>query len=87
MPAGWVERTAAFDAGLDYLFLKQDGRPGVMSIAADFGSQIFRKAIAAHLGKPGEFNWREYPRHDEALKTTANLRLVQVQTPGECEYA
>jgi ATP adenylyltransferase len=86
-PAGWEERAVAYNSGLDYLFLKQDDCPGVISVASDFGSQVFRKAIAAHLGKPAEFNWREHPRHEVALQTTARLRSKRVQTHNECEHA
>lgn len=87
LPAGWAERAAAYEAGLDYLYLKQDGCPGVIAVAEDFGSQVFRKAIASYLGKPTEFSWREHPRHEVALQTTAKLRSAILQTHGECEHA
>ena len=87
LPAGWAERAAAYEAGLDYLFLKQDGVSGVIAVAEDFGSQVFRRAIATHLGKADEFSWREHPRYEVSLNTSKRLRFKRVQTLAECEHA
>lgn len=87
VPAGQEACVAAYHSGLDYLFLKQEGKQSVLSVSADFGSQVFRKAIAIYLGKPDEFNWREYPRHETAFRTSAILRSNSTQPHVECEHA
>jgi len=59
----------AFDAGQNYLYFEQPAGTGFISVHPAFGSQIFRKAIALQLGKPHEFDWRQYPNHS-AIQTT-----------------
>ena len=34
----------------------------MMAVAQDFGSQVFRKAVASFLRMESEFSWREHPR-------------------------
>jgi ATP adenylyltransferase len=58
----WEERSEAYRTGQDYLYFKSEGCPARIALNRDFGSQVFRKAISAHLGIPEEFSWREYPQ-------------------------
>lgn len=76
--ASWQAATVdscrtAFEAGQDYLFVEQP--VGIARIVTNdrFGSQILRKAIAARLGVPDEFNWREYPQLDVVARTITTL--------------
>lgn len=62
LPADWEERSQAYRTGQDYLYFKQEGSVGQVAVLADFGSQVFRKAIASYLGVLNEFNWRENPQ-------------------------
>jgi hypothetical protein len=41
-------------------------------VAEEFGSQILRRAIASHIGRPEEFNWRTHP-HELNIDKTINL--------------
>jgi ATP adenylyltransferase len=65
----WSECRRAHRDGRDYLYFEQPLGDGSISTHADFGSQIFRKAIASQLGRPAEFNWREYPEFDNIART------------------
>jgi ATP adenylyltransferase len=62
MASDWSEREHAYRYGLDYLYLKPPGSGGLIAVADDFGSQVFRRAISLHLGVEGEYSWRDYPR-------------------------
>ena len=62
--ATWNDCQTAFAQGHDYLYVEQPLGSGVIAVDDDFGSQVFRKAIAAHLGELEKFNWRDYPRLD-----------------------
>jgi hypothetical protein len=71
--AGWKRCRAAFEAGQDYLYLEQPLGNGLISVHREFGSQVFRKAIAAHLGVPEQFSWREHPQSDVIARTVRQL--------------
>lgn len=79
LPAGtaWSAATmndcrAAFSQRKDYLYVEQQAA-GRIATGTALGGQIFRKAIAAQLGIPGEFNWREYPRLGIVRETVEKL--------------
>jgi ATP adenylyltransferase len=82
----WDERSVAFKAGLDYLFVKQEGMPGLLAVAAEFESQVLRKAIAFQIGSAAEFNWRDFPRHDRAIDTGNLLRRRALDQIEEHEH-
>jgi diadenosine tetraphosphate (Ap4A) HIT family hydrolase len=63
----------AFSVGENYLYFEQPLGTGFISVHPAFGSQVFRKAIALHLGKPHEFDWREYPNHSAIQATVQAL--------------
>lgn len=67
--ASWRDCREAHLAGRDYLYLEQPALHGSISMHADFGSQVFRRAIASQIGRPDEFNWREHPALDTIAKT------------------
>jgi diadenosine tetraphosphate (Ap4A) HIT family hydrolase len=71
--SGWEERSNAYRAGLDYLYLKTDERGGLLAVSEDFGSQVFRKAISSYLGVPEEFSWRDHPRISTVTRTIEAL--------------
>jgi ATP adenylyltransferase len=76
--ASWETCRDAFQHGLDYLYLEQPLENGRISISAEFGSQVFRKAIAARLGVPEQFNWRDFPQTEIVTRTVRTLG-----SPGE----
>jgi ATP adenylyltransferase len=51
----------AYQSGRDYLYFEQPLGTGWISAHRNFGSQVFRKAIASQIGRPDEFNWRQHP--------------------------
>ena len=67
--ASWSECREAYLAGRDYLYFEQPLGSGCISMHRDFGSQVFRKAIASQIGRPGDFNWREFPELDTVART------------------
>jgi hypothetical protein len=67
--ASWSECRQAHLAGRDYLYFEQPLGSGFISTHSDFGSQVFRKAIASQIGRPGDFNWREFPELDTVSRT------------------
>lgn len=67
--ASWSECREAHRAGKDYLYFEQPIGFGSISTHGDFGSQVFRKAIASQIGRPDEFNWREHPELDTVART------------------
>ncbi len=62
--ATWDDCRQAFRDQHDYLYVEQANGAGLIAVHNNFGSQIFRKAIASHLGVPQQFNWREHPHID-----------------------
>jgi hypothetical protein len=48
--------------GDDYLYLEQPIGSGRIASHREFGSQLFRRAIASQIGIPDQFSWREYPQ-------------------------
>ncbi len=67
--ASWSECWEAHRGGKDYLYLEQPLGHGHISTHSDFGSQVFRKAIASQIGRPDDFNWREYPELQTVSRT------------------
>jgi diadenosine tetraphosphate (Ap4A) HIT family hydrolase len=63
----------AFKAGQEYLYIEQP--LGCVSVAThtEFGSQILRKAIAAHIGALEQFSWRDYPQVEVISRTIRAL--------------
>jgi ATP adenylyltransferase len=83
----WDKRNQAYTAGLDYLYLKPDGGEGLIGVSDDFGSQVFRRAIATSLGLGDQFSWREY-RHIEIVnETIETLNHALTQPGGRTEHA
>jgi len=72
--AGWESCRAAFEEGQDYLYLEQPVGVGRIAVRPDFGSQVFRKAIALCLGVPQQFSWRQYPKIGVVVRTIQALR-------------
>lgn len=59
----------AFAAGMDYLYLEQPLGAGRIVVGRLLGSQVLRRAIASRIGRPEEFNWRDYPETENVAKT------------------
>lgn len=67
--ATWHDCREAFLGQHDYLYVEQPLGKGLIALNDNFGSQVFRKTIAARLGVPNEFNWREHPHVDVIAAT------------------
>lgn len=67
---------AAFEQGHDYLYVEQPLGHGRIAVHEKFGSQIFRKAIAAHTGFPEQFNWRDHPQFENIARTIEACRAA-----------
>lgn len=64
---------AAYKNGLDYLYVEQPLTGGRIATHSNFGSQVFRKAIASVLNIPEKFSWREYPQTHMVGRTISAL--------------
>jgi ATP adenylyltransferase len=67
----------AHNSNLDYLYVEQPLGEGLIVAHPEIGSQIFRKAIANHLDRPAEFNWREFPQLPTVQRTIAEVSRYQ----------
>jgi diadenosine tetraphosphate (Ap4A) HIT family hydrolase len=83
----WDDLAKAHTAGLDYLYLRPEGENGLMAVSQDFGSQVFRKAVASFLCLDSEYSWRDHPRMETVSRTIGALTDALVtQTGRESEY-
>jgi len=55
--------------GFEYLYIEQPNDKALIAKARGFGSQLFRKVIAQHVGRPEWFDWKVH----EGVK---NIRLT-----------
>jgi ATP adenylyltransferase len=76
--ASWSDCSRAIEREVDYLFVEQPLGVGRIAVADRFGSQILRKAIATAIGKPREFDWREYPQQHVIDSTISRLSVAAV---------
>jgi diadenosine tetraphosphate (Ap4A) HIT family hydrolase len=67
----------AIAKGLDYLYLEQPNGDPWIATARSFGSQTFRKAIAARLGLPDKYDWKVFPE-------LRNIDLTKTRLGGSC---
>jgi ATP adenylyltransferase len=75
MPATWESCRTASENNRDYLYLEQPiGKARIAITDGNFGSQIFRKAIAARLGMHEQFSWRDFPQTEVIAHTVRTLR-------------
>jgi diadenosine tetraphosphate (Ap4A) HIT family hydrolase len=65
---------AVFERGYDYLYVEQPLGRGRIAVHDKFGSQIFRKAIAAAAGFTDQFNWRDHPNFENIARTIEACR-------------
>ena len=72
--AGIQECQDAHDRGEDYLYLEQPSGAGRIATHNQFGSQLFRRAIATHIGLPDQYNWRSYAHFSNVQATIQRLR-------------
>lgn len=79
---GLRECAAAFNRGEDYLYVEQAAGDGQIATHSDFGSQLLRRAIAARLGVPNQFNWREHPQLANISATIDTVQRALGQASG-----
>ena len=77
-PGGVDACRAAVEAALDYLYLELPGRNGLIATSTDFGSQLFRHAIARQLGIADEYKWRDYPQMPKVARTIERLTSLSL---------
>jgi ATP adenylyltransferase len=83
----WEDLAKAHAAGLDYLYFRPEGQNGLMVVSQDFGSQVFRKAVASFLCLESEFSWRDHPQMEAVSRTIGALTETLVtQTDRESEH-
>lgn len=80
--AAWGQCREAHLAGRDYLYFEQPLGSGCISTHSEFGSQVFRKAIASQIGRPNDFNWREFPELDTVARTINVLAHAEYSFEG-----
>jgi ATP adenylyltransferase len=78
----WEDLAQAYAAGLDYLYIRQEGKPALLAVCQDFGSQVFRKAVASFLSMDSQFNWRDYPQIETVARTIGTLTNALVPQIG-----
>lgn len=72
--AGIEQCQDAYTRGEDYLYLEQPIGSGRITTHDEFGSQLFRKAIAAQLGIHNQYNWHEYQQLETVMTTIDSVR-------------
>jgi len=85
--ATWDNCREATRSGCDYLYIEQPVGNGRIAINPALGSQIFRKAIAAHLGVPEQFNWRDFPQERNILDTITAFADLPISGPGDITHS
>ncbi len=73
-PASLAECQTAHSRGDDYLYLEQPIGLGRIASHGEFGSQLFRRAIASQIGLPDQFSWREHPQLSNVSATIHQAR-------------
>lgn len=80
--AMWSDCQEAHLTGKDYLYFEQPLGRGHIATHDDFGSQIFRKAIASKIGRPADFNWRDFPELQTVSRTIDILARTTFSAEG-----
>jgi diadenosine tetraphosphate (Ap4A) HIT family hydrolase len=76
-PAGIDDCRAAYLRGEDYLYFEQPIGSGRIATHDRFGSQLFRRAVASHIGIPQQYNWREFEQEPIVMATIRRIRAWQ----------
>jgi ATP adenylyltransferase len=81
--ASFFDCRAAAEAGDDYLYFEQPIGEGRLIRNQHLGSQVFRRAIAAYLEIPDQFNWRDNPQIKNVdLTIRVFTRKIERESPG-----
>ena len=81
---------AAARDGEDYIYIEQPINRARILRHQDLGSQILRRAIAAHIGISDDFNWRTHPQIENVNRTIRALESELSQATSaqdSSEYA
>jgi ATP adenylyltransferase len=65
------------DPGAPYLLLSSVADGTLVGVAQALPSQLVRRAIAAELGEPDEFDWKRHPRVDVVRATVESLAAAR----------
>jgi diadenosine tetraphosphate (Ap4A) HIT family hydrolase len=63
----------AIDSGYDYLYFEGPTVGRQIAVSSGFSSQTFRRAVAQHLGRPGDYDWRANQNLDLVRATIERL--------------
>jgi len=66
----------------DYLYLEQPIGSGRLATHDEFGSQLFRKAIATRLGVHDQYNWHEHTQLATVMATIDSVRSWSSEEVG-----
>lgn len=58
---------------LDYLYFEQPLGSARITAGLNYGSQVFRRAVAGFMHRTDEYNWREFPEYERVFSTIAKL--------------
>jgi diadenosine tetraphosphate (Ap4A) HIT family hydrolase len=79
-PARIDDCRAAHLRGEDYLYLEQPIGAGRIAVHQRFGSQLFRRAVASHIGASQQYNWREFEQLPTVMATIRRIREWQEES-------
>lgn len=66
---GLVSAQAAIESGESYLYLRTPHFGSSLARSQNIPSQAFRRVIAAHQGRPSEYDWDAFRRYDVVAQT------------------
>jgi ATP adenylyltransferase len=71
--SGVLELRSYRDSEKEYLFVEQPVGDGRVATSPRFGSQLFRRVVANHIGFPSRYDWKSYVGAENAIKTAERL--------------
>jgi len=72
-----------FEQSRSYLFLHEPfAVKSVIGTGPSIPSQLFRRIIANYVGRPHNFDWKQYPEHEKIQSTIERLRKSATPTLG-----
>ncbi len=73
-PVRGIQETARlYEAELPYLYVEQSSGRGYVTTHPNLQSQMFRKVIARHIGRPEQYDWRQYDEEANIISTVERL--------------
>jgi diadenosine tetraphosphate (Ap4A) HIT family hydrolase len=74
-PVSNIQETASlYQAGLPYLYVEETPGNGYVTTHSSLPSQMFRKVIARGIGRPEQYDWRQFHETTNILATVEKLQ-------------